>query len=85
MKQAIITETIDLVIRYKDHDERSLPSMSQVLGHKAIILGHPWLVKHNPEINWRTGEVSMTHCPESCGTTEQGIRPTGSKTVRPGR
>ena len=27
----------------------------------------PWLVCHNPEINWRTGEVKMTRCPEECG------------------
>ena len=27
----------------------------------------PWLVHHNPEINWRTGEVEMTRCPDKCG------------------
>jgi len=27
----------------------------------------PWLVCHNPEIDWRTGEVQMTRCPEECG------------------
>jgi len=27
----------------------------------------PWLAHHNPEINWRTGEVKMTRCPEECG------------------
>ena len=27
----------------------------------------PWLAYHNPEINWRTGEVKMTRCPEECG------------------
>ena len=24
----------------------------------------PWLAHYNPEIDWRTGEVKMTRCPE---------------------
>ena len=27
----------------------------------------PWLARHNPEIDWRTGKVKMTRCPEKCG------------------
>ena len=27
----------------------------------------PWLAYHNPEINWKTGEVKMIRCPEKCG------------------
>ena len=27
----------------------------------------PWLARYNPEIDWRTGEVKMTRCPEKCG------------------
>ena len=26
----------------------------------------PWLAHHNSEIDWRTGEVKMTRCPEEC-------------------
>jgi len=26
-----------------------------------------WLARHNPEIDWRIGEVKMTRCPEECG------------------
>jgi len=26
----------------------------------------PWLACHNPEIDWRTGEVKMTRCLEEC-------------------
>jgi len=32
-----------------------------------VILGMSWLARHNPEIDWRTGEVKMTRCPEECG------------------
>ena len=30
-------------------------------------MGMPWLRCHNPEIDWKTGEVKMTRCPEECG------------------
>jgi len=28
------------------------------LGKQRIILGFPWLNRHNPEINWQTGELN---------------------------
>ena len=33
----------------------------------TVILGMPWLACHNPEIDWKTGEVKMTRCLEECG------------------
>ena len=27
------------------------------LGNQEIILGFPWLKKHNPQINWKTGNI----------------------------
>ena len=27
----------------------------------------PWLTCHNPEIDWKTGEVKMTRCLKKCG------------------
>ena len=33
----------------------------------GVILGMPWLRHHNPEINWRTGEVKMMRYPNECG------------------
>ena len=32
-----------------------------------VILEMLWLAHHNPEIDWRTGEVKMTRCPEKYG------------------
>ena len=31
-----------------------------------VILGMLWLAHHNPEIDWKTGEVKMTRCLEEC-------------------
>ena len=32
-----------------------------------IILGLPWLRRHNPDINWRSGAIEFTRCPPECG------------------
>jgi hypothetical protein len=37
------------------------------LGGVALVVGHPWLSKHNPEIDWRKGKVDLTRCPPECG------------------
>ena len=66
-----ITEAIDLVVQYKGHKSQSKFYVSSV-GHKAIVLGHTWLAEHNPDINWRTGEVKLTQCPDYCGQAESG-------------
>ena len=31
-----------------------------------MILGHDWLKKHNPEIDWTTGDVKLSRCPPEC-------------------
>ena len=36
------------------------------LGKHQMILGYTWLKHHNPDINWETGQVRMTHCPWTC-------------------
>ena len=54
-----IREVADLVLRYKDHAERALFTVTH-LGRQKIILGYTWLHLHNPEINWKTKEVAMS-------------------------
>ena len=54
-----ITEAINLIVQYKGHKIQSKFYVSSV-SHKAIVLGHTWLVEHNPDINWHTGEVKLT-------------------------
>ena len=64
-----ITEAINLVVQYKGHSSQSKFYISSI-GHKAIVLGHAWLAEHNPDINWCTGKVKMTCCPDCCGCAE---------------
>ncbi|KIM62377.1 hypothetical protein SCLCIDRAFT_94003, partial [Scleroderma citrinum Foug A] len=31
-----------------------------------LILSHDWLKKHNPDIDWTTSDVKLSHCPPEC-------------------
>jgi len=61
-----IVDTVEVEIFFKGHKERT--SIDVIEGQKwTVILGMPWLGRHNPEIDWKTGEVKMTRCSEECG------------------
>jgi len=65
-KKGPIENTVEVNIYYQEHRERT--EIDVIRGQKwTVILGMPWLACHNPEINWRTGEVKMMRCPEECG------------------
>ena len=65
-KEGPIENTVEVNIYYKGHMERT--EIDVIGGQKwSVILGMPWLARHNPEIDWKTGEVKMTRCPEECG------------------
>ena len=65
-KEGLIENTVEVNVYYKGHVERM--EIDMIGGQKwSVILRMPWLAHHNPEINWKTGEVKMTWCPEECG------------------
>jgi len=65
-KERPIEHTVEVNIYYQEHRERT--EIDVIGGQKwMVILGMPWLAHHNPEIDWRTGEVKITRCPEECG------------------
>jgi len=57
-----ITHEVECNVYYKGHQERVKFDVCN-LGRTEVILGMPWLVAHNPEIDWEKGEVKMTRCP----------------------
>jgi len=65
-----ITHQVECNVFYKGHIERMRMDVCN-LGKTEVILGMPWLVAHNPEINWETEEVKMTRCPPLCGGKDQ--------------
>jgi len=61
-----IKDTVEVEIFFKGHKERT--SINVIGGQKwNVILDIPWLVRYNPEIDWKTGEVQMTRCLDKCG------------------
>jgi len=62
-KEGPIEHMVEVNIYYQGHRERT---EIDIIGEQkwTVILGIPWLARHNPEIDWRTGEVKMTRCPE---------------------
>ena len=65
-REGPIENTVEVNIYYKGHVERT--EINVIGGQKwGVILGMLWLERHNPEIDWKTGEVKMTRCPEECG------------------
>ena len=60
-----IENTVEVNVYYKGYVERT--EINVIGGQKwGVILGMPWLERHNLEIDWKTGEVKMTRCPEEC-------------------
>ena len=57
-----ITHEVTCNVYYKGHRERARFDVCN-LGKTEVILGMPWLVAHNPEIDWEKGEVKLTRCP----------------------
>ena len=64
-KGGSITEEVTMMMSHKGHKEKVVFEVCD-LGKAMIIIGLPWLQKHNLEINQKTGEVKMTHCPPEC-------------------
>jgi len=60
-------------IYYKGHKERARFDVCS-LGRTEVILGMPWLMVHNPEINWENGEVKLTRCPPWCSKSNKESR-----------
>jgi hypothetical protein len=60
-----ITEEVHALLRFGQHSERAQFAVTN-LGRQSVIIGHPWLSHHNPEVDWATQKVSMTRCPTDC-------------------
>ena len=49
------------------HDTESAHLAVANLGWQSVIIGHSWLLHHNPEVDWAAQKVTMSCCPSSCG------------------
>ena len=72
-KEGPIENMVKVNIYYKGHVERT--EIDVIGGQKwSVILEMLWLARHNPEIDWKTGEVKMTRCPEECGKQWRSVQ-----------
>ena len=67
--EAIIYQ-VECNMFFKGHVERARMDVYN-LEKTEVILGIPWLVAHNPEIDWEKGEVKITCCLPICGRRKQ--------------
>ena len=54
---------------YKEYIEVVVMSLNKT----DIFLEYDWLVKHNPEVNWKEGKIQFTRCSGSCQIKHQDI------------
>ncbi len=56
-----ITEFVELSMMIGEHCERIDLAITN-LGKKDIYLGHDWLKRHNPSINWERSMIIFSRC-----------------------
>jgi len=72
-KNREVTKVASLEIEINGHKEQ-LEAVVMDLNGMDIFLGHNWLVKHNPEVNWKSGIIKFTRCLGSCKMKHQNIK-----------
>ncbi|SJL15543.1 uncharacterized protein ARMOST_19044 [Armillaria ostoyae] len=60
-KAGDITEFVEFRMTIGNHSE-CIDFAVTDLGTKDLYLGHDWLKRHNPVINWKTGSIVFGHC-----------------------
>ena len=69
----LIKEYVEVDMFIGGHQE-SIRLAVTTLASSNIFLGHDWLKKHNPEIDWKAGFIDFTRCPEACQIKEIQVR-----------
>jgi len=72
-KNGEVTRVVLLEIKINSYKEW-LETAVIDLNRTDMFLGHDWLVKHNPEVNWKNSTIRFTRCPESCMMKHKDIR-----------
>jgi len=64
-QEGSITHEVTLMMSHKGHKEKVVFEVCD-LGKSTVIIGYTWLQKHNPMIDWKTGDIKFTRCPQEC-------------------
>jgi len=71
-KNREVTKVASLELEINRHKE-TLEAAVTDLDRTDMFLGHDWLVKHNPEVNWRNRTIKFIRCPGNCTMTHKDI------------
>ena len=72
-KNGKVTKMASLEVEINGYKETLEAAVTDLDG-TDMFLGHDWLVKHNPEINWKNGIIKFTRCPGNCTMTHKDIQ-----------
>ena len=72
MKNGEVIKVAPLEIKINEYKEQLKAAVIDLNG-MDMFLGHDWLVKYNPEVNWKNGTIKFTRCPRSCKIKHQNI------------
>ena len=71
-KNGEVTRVALLEVKINRHKEHLKAAVTDLNG-TDIFLEHNWLVKLNPEVNWKDSKIKFTRCPGSCRIKHQDI------------
>ena len=60
-----ITHFVSVIIKIGKHAEKLWCAVT-CLGRTLLILGHTWLWKHNSDVDWSSGKITLNKCPQEC-------------------
>ena len=72
IKNREVTKMAPLEVEINSHKETLEAAVTDLDG-TDIFLGHNWLVKHNPKVNWKNGTIKFTRCPGNYTMTHKDI------------
>jgi len=72
MKNGEVTKVAPLEIEINGYKEQLEAAVTDLSG-MDMFLDHNWLVKHNPEVNWKNRTIKFMRCLGSCKIKHQDI------------
>ena len=71
-KNGEMTKVIPLETKINRHKE-TLEAAVTDLDRTDMFLGYDWLIKYNPEVDWKNGTIKFTRCPGNCTMKHEDI------------
>ena len=72
-KNGEVIKVAPLEIKINGHKETLEAAVTDLDG-TDMFLEHDWLVKHNPEVNWKNRIIKFTRCPGNCTMKHKDIQ-----------